>query len=316
MNKYSNILNVYGISKNPVTKEYIMVLEYAEGGNFSDWMKKYYKDFEWKNKIEALSDIINGLMDIHQNQMVHCDFHTGNILFMDDSNDVTNICISDMGLSGKIDDKDKTNVYGVMPYVAPEVLSGKPYTQAADIYSFGMIMYFIITGIQPFANHAHNDVLALYIINGFRPEIYEFEEPKCYIDLMKKCWDSNPENRPNATEISDLISSFDGSFTDVKEIYHYEFEKQFKKAEKYRMLLVHYSYKQANIHPLAIYTSRLLNSNAKDIQKYDNEFSDNIGVENLLLQHVEDVENSKYKDNEFSDSIAVEELLLQHVKQL
>ncbi|GES86573.1 kinase-like domain-containing protein [Rhizophagus clarus] len=235
MNKYTNIINVYGISRNPDSKEYIMVLEYAEGGNFSDWMRKNYEDFEWKNKINALSDIIDCLMGIHQNKMVHRDFHTGNILFMNDSN----ICISDMGLSGKIDDKDKTNVYGVMPYIAPEVLSDKPYTKASDIYSF-----------------------ALNIINGFRPEIYEFEEPKYYIDLMKKCWDSNPENRPNAIEIGDLLSSFEESFTNVKETFHYEFDKQFRKAEKHRILDL-YSYKQANIHPQAIYTSRLLNSRPK-----------------------------------------------------
>lgn len=96
----------------------------------------------------------------------------------------TNIFISDVG----IDYKDKNNVYGVMPYIAPEVLRGKPYTQAADIYNLGMIMYFIMTERHPFANHAHNEVLALNIINGFRPEIYEFEEPKCYIDLIKKSW--------------------------------------------------------------------------------------------------------------------------------
>jgi serine/threonine protein kinase len=39
---------------------------------------------------------------------------------------------------------------GLLPYVAPEILKGKLYTQAADIYSFGMIMYFVGTGKQPF----------------------------------------------------------------------------------------------------------------------------------------------------------------------
>ncbi|CAB5368973.1 unnamed protein product [Rhizophagus irregularis] len=314
MNRYDNILSVYGISQNPDTKEYVMISEYAEGGNFSDWMRKNHEDFEWKNKIDTLSDIIDGLLVIHQIQMVHRDLHTGNILFMYDNNDEshgTNIFISDMGFSGRIDDKDKNNVYGVMPYVAPEVLSGKPYTQAADIYSFGMIMYFIMTGRHPFANHAHNEVLAFNIINGLRPEIHEFEEPKCYIDLMKKCWDSNPENRPNLTEIADLADSFEESFTASKKTCHYEYEKQFRIAEKRRLYL--YYDKQ---HPQAIYTSRLLNPYTKDIQKYDNnlnEFSDDIAVETLLLQ---DVENPKYKSNEFSDSIAVEDFLLQHVTQL
>ncbi|POG82781.1 kinase-like domain-containing protein, partial [Rhizophagus irregularis DAOM 181602=DAOM 197198] len=80
--------------------------------------------------------------------------------------------------------------YGVMPFVAPEVLKGKPYTRAADVYSFAMIMYYIATGRQPFANCAHDSVLALNICNGIRPEINELEAPKFYIDLMKNCWNA------------------------------------------------------------------------------------------------------------------------------
>src|ERR1041384_2984824 len=62
--------------------------------------------------------------------MVHRDFHTGNILAKRSDCPL----ISDLGLCGKVDDTDKTQIYGVMPYVAPEVLRGKLYTQASDIY--------------------------------------------------------------------------------------------------------------------------------------------------------------------------------------
>ena len=110
-----------------------------------------------------------------------------------------------------------------MPYVAPEVLRGKPYTQAADIYSFGMVMYFVATGRQPFADRAHDQDLALSICNRIRPEITEKDAPKCYIDLMKKCWDPNPDNRPNAREIEELIISFQKSAYSGNEI-----DKQFE----------------------------------------------------------------------------------------
>ncbi|POG76726.1 kinase-like domain-containing protein [Rhizophagus irregularis DAOM 181602=DAOM 197198] len=134
--------------------------------------------------------------------MVHHDFHVGNILFNEifviSSN--IKIYISDMGLCREVGNIDKTTIYGVMPYVAPEVLRGKPYTLAADIYSFGMIMYFAATEKQPFANCAHDELLALDICKGIRPEINEPEAPKCYIDLMKKCWDTDPNNRPDATK--------------------------------------------------------------------------------------------------------------------
>ena len=163
--------------------------------------------------------------------MVHCDFHTGNILIKPDGFMRNDAYISDMGLCGEVDNLDNTNnlnnmeIYGVMPYVAPEVLKGEPYTRAADIYSFGMIMYFVATGKQPFAIYAHDHNLAIDIYKGIRPEINEQEAPKCQIDLMKQCWDLNPNNRPDIAEIKEFIISF---------LYDSKIEVQFKKAEKYR----------------------------------------------------------------------------------
>src|SRR2546429_4813441 len=130
-----------------------------------------------------------------------------------------------------------------MAYLAPEILKGGPYTKAADIYSFCMIMYFIATGKQPFADCNHDQSLALNICNGIRPEINELEAPKCYIDLMKHCWDPNPANRPNAVEIENLIRLFYYSYTknaafesvaSIKKEQQRKIEKQFKEAEEYR----------------------------------------------------------------------------------
>ena len=124
---------------------------------------------------------------IHEKNMVHRDFHIGNILLLYDIKYGCGLLISDMGLCGEVGNIDSTKIYGVMPYIAPEVLRGKPYTQAADIYSFGMVMYFVATLRQPFAERAHDQNLALSICNGIRPEITEKEAPKCYIDLTRIC---------------------------------------------------------------------------------------------------------------------------------
>ncbi|GBB85643.1 hypothetical protein RclHR1_12120007 [Rhizophagus clarus] len=268
----SNIINIYGISQNPITKDYIFVLEYAKDGNFNEWMNENYEYFIWQNKLSALLNIINGLKEIHQKQkqMVHRDFHTGNILFLSSIDDFSNcISISDMGLYGEVDNVDEEKIYGVMPYVAPEVLRGKHYTQAADIYSFGIIMYFVATGKQPFYNRAHDGLLALDICKGVRPEIDIPEAPKCYIDLMKKCWDSNPSNRPSIIEISELISSFHKSYGgDMFMVENEEIEMQFNEAEEYRKKnLSSIKNYQAVTHPQAIYISRSLNSFTKDLPK-------------------------------------------------
>ena len=269
-----------------------MVLDYAEGGDLNFWMNLNYGDFDWKNKLLVLLNIIIGLEEIHRKQMVHHDFHTGNILLniknLRHSSNSNNVRISDMGLCGEINNIDKTKIYGVMPYLAPEVLKGKPYTQAADIYSFGMIMYFVVTGKQPFANCAHDEILALNICNGIRPEINEPEAPKCYIDLMKKCWDSNPDNRPSVAQMISLLNLFHSSYEfsrNKKTEKEQEIEKQFQEAEEYRRSHPSFfdeSRLLTTTHPQAIYKSRLLDAFTKDLPKY-NDNIDNNTVENFDL---------------------------------
>jgi serine/threonine protein kinase len=196
-------------------------------------MNRNYNTFDWSNKILVLSYIINGLEKIHQSQMIHCDLNTKNILFGHNGT-----YISGMSLCREIDNVSETKIYGILPYVAPEVLNKKPYTKAADIYSFGMIMYFVATGRQPFDNHPHDTLLILNICNGIRPELNDPEAPECYINLMKKCWDPNPENRPNAFEIKETIMLFYYSYVNFikkgKGYDNYEIERQFKKAEEHR----------------------------------------------------------------------------------
>jgi serine/threonine protein kinase len=198
--------------------------------------------------------------------MVHHDFHTGNILLSNPSVDmyINRAFISDMGLCGEVGNVDETKIYGVMPYVAPEVLRGDPYNQAADIYSFGMIMYFVATEKQPFDDCAHDEFLVLDICNGTRPEISEPKAPKCYIELMEKCWDSNPENRPSIFQLMNSLSSISVNYSEIEE------------AETFRILNLSPSKgnRQIITHPQAIYTSQLLNTFTEDLPKYNSECLD------------------------------------------
>ncbi|CAB5377459.1 unnamed protein product [Rhizophagus irregularis] len=270
ISKKSDILSVYGISQNPDTSNFIIVLEYAEGGSYSNWINNNYKDFDWKNKTQTLLYIIEGLKGIHQNQKVHHDLHPGNILFLTKSLNTFNnksLFISDMGLCEDVSNTGEVKPYGVISYMAPEVLRAKAYTQAADIYSFDMIMYFTATGKQPFNNCAHDHPLILDICDGVRPEINELEAPKCYIDLMRRCWDSNPDNRPNASEINVGIKSFYDCYSSYKksDSNAIEIRKQFKEAEIYRKSCLS-SFKKNKNHPEAIYTSQLLDPITKDLR--------------------------------------------------
>src|SRR3954453_7386626 len=94
----------------------------------------------------------------------------------------------------------KNHTYGVLPYIAPEILRGQNYTKASDIYSFGIIMYEVISGLPPYQDVCHDRNLAIRICQGLRPR-FNIKVPHFIVHLIKKCLDANPLNRPTATKI-------------------------------------------------------------------------------------------------------------------
>src|SRR6266511_1245136 len=107
-------------------------MRYANNGSLADYVTKNFKNLKWKYKIRILYSITSGLNIIHQEQLIHHDLHSGNILHF--SNLSQKAMIADLGLSVPAD-QEPPCVIGVLPYIAPEVLNGKPYTQKSDIES-------------------------------------------------------------------------------------------------------------------------------------------------------------------------------------
>ncbi|GBC11290.2 kinase-like domain-containing protein [Rhizophagus irregularis DAOM 181602=DAOM 197198] len=109
INFNDGILKIYGISQNPDTNDYIIVFEYASGGNLNNENNNIIRSYRWNEKLDVLSQIVKGLKNIHENKLAHRDFHTGNILvsigynsyYGYSGNSSHDIYISDMGLCGE-----------------------------------------------------------------------------------------------------------------------------------------------------------------------------------------------------------------------
>ncbi|GES90901.1 kinase-like domain-containing protein [Rhizophagus clarus] len=248
-----DIIQCYGITQDPETKDFMMVLKYCKDGNLREFLKKSGKNMDYGDKIGFLSEIIRGLIDIHHAEKVHKDLHSGNILFNKAP------YISDLGMCQPANNEKQSDkregVYGVLPYMAPEVLCGRPYTKAADIYSFGIVMNEFISEETPYESEAHNHMLAVQICKGLRPEISK-DTPKLLADLITECWDADPENRPTAKEVHHLLKKMNrAKFKEKSEIY-----KQIKECEEVRKKkLSNEIPKIVQSHPHAVYTSRYLN---------------------------------------------------------
>ncbi|PKY34427.1 kinase-like protein, partial [Rhizophagus irregularis] len=139
------IIKIYGFTKDLNTLNYMLIMEYTNKGNLRECLSEITKD--WKQRLFNLYKIIKGLNYIHKEGLIHYNFYDGNILcdkydkyekydmviygiFIDD-------CLGLYQLAKSF--LKENNIYGVIPFIAPEILRGQPYTQASDIYSFSMI---------------------------------------------------------------------------------------------------------------------------------------------------------------------------------
>jgi serine/threonine protein kinase len=244
----------------------MVVMDCANKGNLRKNLTEIIKK-SWKQKLHMLYKIISGLKEIHKQNLIHCDFHDGNIL-VDEENKVY---ISDLGLSRPVKSLLKQN-YGVIPFMAPEVLRGNPYIPASDIYSFSMIMWEFTSGIPPFNDKAHDFQLSISICKGERPKIIE-NTPQCYVDLMKKCWNKDPLKRPSSEEVSNIIRKwiFLDYFKNIKNIS----EELKCNVMEFINAPIGYSTLATESHPQAYYTSRILDFTSKKLNEtLENDFED------------------------------------------
>jgi serine/threonine protein kinase len=176
--------------------------------NLREYLQRNHKRLTWEERIKITVLIIDALYWIHKENSIHRDLHSGNILHSQ-LNDSWRI--SDLGFCGPAD-KPSTNIYGNLPYIAPEIFSGKKYTFKSDIYSIAILMWEISSGKPPFMNYNHDCNLAKNIVNGMRPKIVS-EIPLKYKCLMEQCWDADPLKRPNIKALRKKIS-------EIKSYYH------------------------------------------------------------------------------------------------
>ncbi|CAG8845028.1 15807_t:CDS:1, partial [Racocetra persica] len=141
-----------------------------------------------------------------------------------------------------------TKIYGIMPYIAPEVLIKKQYSFSSDIYSLGMIMWELTSGLRPFCNLAYTHLMFNICDKTLRPKITE-DTPQCWAILIQKCWHPNPSERPPINEIySEIISNY----WNIDKIF-IEAENKRKELLKSRKFIAKY------MHPCSKTHSKLLN---------------------------------------------------------
>ncbi|XP_077113824.1 protein kinase C delta type-like isoform X1 [Ranitomeya variabilis] len=121
-------------------KHWCFAMDYASGGNLRSLLKKQ-GCFPLSTATFYAAEIASGLQFLHKNGFIHRDLKPANILIADSGH----LKIADFGLAvNKVD--GVSGRAGTAGYMAPEVITGKKYNAAADWFSFGIILYQMVTG--------------------------------------------------------------------------------------------------------------------------------------------------------------------------
>lgn len=204
----SSIVTLYGIYET-FDKIYI-VMDYIASGNLEELIQNKFCSLSLKNKYFIASQITKGVAFLHKNNIMHRDIKADNILI--DKN--YHIYLIYFGLSYIIGDNEYTKgSYGTMSYAPPEMYSHKQYNTAIDIWSMGVLLYYLFYGEMPFSKEEKKVEEVVKNIMKKQLSFYQIEDlnedeqqmQKRIIEGIKKCLNREVEKRPKANEIANIF---------------------------------------------------------------------------------------------------------------
>merc|ERR1712130_710465 len=134
--------------------------------------------------------------------ILHRDLKSPNLLVEED----WTIKVADFGLTRFMGERKMSQV-GTPIWMAPEIIRNNPYTQKADVYAFGIILWEILHRKEPYENMSPIQIVVAVVNENNRPQISEEYVSHPFVPLMKTCWDEEPKKRPDFHEIIESLNN-------------------------------------------------------------------------------------------------------------
>ncbi|XP_054474159.1 mitogen-activated protein kinase kinase kinase 7 isoform X1 [Anoplopoma fimbria] len=218
---HPNIVKLYGSCNNPVC----LVMEYAEGGSLYNVLHgaeplPYYTASHAMSWCFQCSQGVAYLHGMKPKALIHRDLKPPNLLLVAGGT-VLKIC--DFGTACDIQ-THMTNNKGSAAWMAPEVFEGNNYSEKCDVFSWGIILWEVITRRKPFDEIGGPAFRIMWAVhNGTRPPLIK-NLPKPIESLMTRCWSKDPSQRPSMEEIVKIMTHLMKYFPGYDEPLQYPYQ--------------------------------------------------------------------------------------------
>jgi serine/threonine protein kinase len=235
LTKHKNIVECYGFGETPRP---FIVMQYLTGGTLRDKytcgalrrvssipilkaeqtvgrvaQKRHSFDADsatlqrFQDMLVNATELAGALQYLHSDcipsgMIIYRDLKPDNIGVLDDR-----VKLFDFNLSVIVDKKqdldepyELSGCTGTLRYMAPEVALQQPYSEKADVYGFGIILWQMASGLVPFQGLDRMSFMEEVVEGGLRPAVLP-HWPLAFSDLLETCWDANPQIRPSFDNI-------------------------------------------------------------------------------------------------------------------
>jgi serine/threonine protein kinase len=181
--------------------------------NEKDKQRKLFRQTEFfVERMEAVSDVSQAMKYLHEKRIIFRDLKPENVGLTKG-----NYVLFDFGLSraltesnrdgdAKDDQYHATGMTGSRLFMAPEVAKNKPYGFSADVYSFAILFWEVVSLTEVFSTMTMNKHYKMVIVKGKRPPSLEDILPSELNDMMEASWDKVPSNRPTFESICEILT--------------------------------------------------------------------------------------------------------------
>ncbi|XP_052796922.1 uncharacterized protein LOC128229209 [Mya arenaria] len=239
MLSHRNIIKFYGA----VTEEpnYCLVTEYASNDSLYAFLQNPENKLDFDQILRWGKEIALGMNYLHREapiKVIHRDLKSKNVVISFDF--VSKIC--DFGASKFVGSTAKMSLAGTFPWMAPEVIQSQPVSETCDTWSYGVVLWELLTHEVPFNGIEGFQVAWLVVERGERLTIPS-SCPPCFAKIMHQCWELEPKRRPSFRQIlnkldvileDDSMHDVTNTFLEDKSLWQSEIEQtlvRLKKAE-------------------------------------------------------------------------------------